>query len=262
VRVLVAILRREWRASFRSPQAGIMGSCFLFLAGALSLFNLDAYLRASAQIAVRMRGMGRDPIVLDYGENLLRQDLGGLALLVLLYLPLLAMNLLAEERRSGTLELLMTSPVGDGRLVFGKWLAAQIQFVGLLLLAMLPKLVFLAFAELPWATLIVGLAGISLMSGAFLAIALFLGSLTRSPLIAAAGGFAVILLLWILGGFVEPGAAGFPGGFLTAASATGHLEPLLGGLLDSWDLLYFVLVTVIGLELSRRGLQALRGSGR
>ena len=262
MRVLAAILRREWRASFRSPQAGVLGSCFLFLAGALSLFNLDAYLRASAQIAMRMRSVGREPVVLDYGENLLRQDLGGLALLVLLYLPLMAMNLLAEERRGGTLELLMTSPIGDGRLVLGKWLAAQLQFVGLLVLAMLPKLIFLAYAEMPWSTLIVGLFGISLMSGAFLAVDEFLGGLTRSPLIAAGGGFAVILLLWILGGFVEPGAAGFPGGFLAAASATTHLEPLLGGLLDSWDLLYFVLVTVISLELCRRTLQALRGGGR
>lgn len=258
----MAILRREWRALFHSPQAGLMGGAFLLLSGALGVFNLDAYLRASAQLALRMRSMGAEPIILDFNENLIRQDLGALALLVLLYLPLLTMNLLAEERRVGTLELLMTSPVGDARLVFGKWLAAQLYFLGLLLLAAAPKLLFAAYGEIHWPTLLLGLGGIGLMSGAFIALSLFLGSLTRSPLITAGGGFALILLLWMLGGFAKPGAIGFPGGLLNALSAMGHLSPLLGGLLDSADLSYFLVVTVLGLEFCRRSLQALRGGAR
>jgi ABC-2 type transport system permease protein len=100
------------------------------------------------------------------------------------------------------------------------------------------------------------------MAGAFLALALFLGSLTRSPLLAAVGGFALILLLWLLGGFAKPGATGFPHGALAALSALGHLAPLLGGVIDSSDLLYFAVLLLLGLELARRSLQALRGGPR
>jgi ABC-2 type transport system permease protein len=262
VKVILAVMRRELRALFNSPRAGLLGACFLLLSGAMGVFNLDQYLRSVAQLALRMRGMGAEPIVLDFNEHLLRQDLGGLSVLVLLYLPLLAMNLLAEERRSGTLELLMTSPVGDGRLILGKWLAAQLHFVALLLLAAAPKLLFAAYAPLHWPAFLLGLAGIALMCGAFLALLLFLGSLTRSPLVAAGAGFGLLLLLWFLGGFAQPGATGFPGGFLLAVSALGHLAPLVSGLLDSADLVYFVIVTLIGLELARRSLQGLRGGGR
>ncbi len=262
MKVILAVMRREWRALFQSPRAGLLGACFLCLSGALGLFNLNQYLRSVAQLAVHMRSMGAEPVILDFNEQLLRQDLGGLSVLLLLYLPLLAMNLLADERRGGTLELLMTSPVGDGRLVLGKWLAAQLYFIGLLLLAAAPKLLFAAYASLHWPSFLLGLAGIALMCGAFLALLLFLGSLTRSPLLAAGGGFGLLLLLWVLGGFAQPGATGFPDGFLAASSALGHLSPLITGLLDTADLAYFVLVTLIGLELARRSLQGLRGGGR
>ena len=210
MRAVPALLRREWRALFHSPQAGVLGGAFVLLYGALSVFNLEGYLRANAELLVRMRSLGQQPVFLDFNESLLRQDLGALALLSLLILPLLAMNLLAEERRSGTLELLMTSPVGDGTLVLGKWLAAWLYFLGLVVLACLPKLVFLGYGQLDWPVFLLGLGGIALMAGAFLALALFLGSLTRSPLLAAVGGFALILLLWLLGGFAKPGATGFP----------------------------------------------------
>ncbi len=262
MKVILAVMRRELRALINSPRAGLLGACFLFLSGALGVFNLDQYLRSTAELALRMRSMGAEPMILDFNEQLLRQDLGGLSVLVLLYLPLMAMNLLAEERRSGTLELLMTSPVGDGRLILGKWLAAQLHFIVLLLLAAAPKLVFLAYAPLHWSTFLLGLGGIVLICGASLALVLFLGSLTRSPLTAAGAGFGLLLLLWFLGGFAQPGATGFPGGFLVASSALGHLAPLVSGLLDTADLAYFLLVTLIGLELARRSLQGLRGGGR
>lgn len=260
--VLRAILRREWRALFNSPLAGLLGAAFLLLAGALSVLNLKGYLRANAEIGLRMRSQGLPPAFLDFNESLLRQDLGALALLSLLLLPLLAMNLIAEERKSGTLELLMTSPVGEGRLVVGKWLAAWLYFLALLALACLPKLVLAAYGSLHWPSFLLGLAGIALLAAAFLALSLLLSSLTRSPLLAAVGGFALLLLLWVLGGFAQPGATGFPGGALASLSAVGHLAPLLGGLLDTADLLYFGVLTALGLALARRRLQALRGGGR
>lgn len=262
MRILVAILRREWLAILNSTQAGITGALFLLLAGALAVLDLNAYLQANAMLVLRSQGLGQAPSALDWGEHLLRQDLGALALLSLIYLPLLAMNLLAEERRAGTLELLMTSPVGDGRLVLGKWLAAQLHFLLLLVLALLPKLLLMRYGEPAWTTLLVGLAGIGLMGGAFLALALLVGSLTRSPLVAAGGGFALLLLLWMLGSYARPGASGFPGGLLQSLSALGHLSPLFAGLVDTADLAYFLVVTALGLELARRSLQGLRGGGR
>ncbi len=206
--------------------------------------------------------MNMEPQFLDFGEVLVRQNLGGLAFLALVFLPLIAMGLLAEERKSGTLELLMTSPLGEGALVLGKWCAAQLFFLFLLLLAALNLVVLGFFSPLDWPTLLAALSGIAMMGGAFLALALWLGSLTRSTLIAASAGFALMLLLWVVDGFARPGATGFPGGLIASLSAMGHLEPLLRGLVGSADLLYFVVLTALGLDLARRSLRGLREGGK
>jgi ABC-2 type transport system permease protein len=256
-----AVLHRELRSYFLSPLSGAVGGIFLLLSGLLHWLNLREYMIANAQIAARFRLLKQEPHWLDFNEMLIPQDLGALAFLGLVFLPLIAMTLIAEERRSGTLELIMTSPIGETALVLGKWLAALLFFLFLLLLS-LPALLLLAFyGPLHWPVLLLGLLGIVLMASAFLALALFLGTLTRSPLIAASSGFALMLLLALAEGFAQPGATGFPGGWLRAVSAMGHLEPMLRGLLDSSDILYFLIVLLLGLELSRRSLQALRLGG-
>ena len=257
------IFLRELRAYFLSPFSGIVGGIFLLLAGSMHWFNLGEYMRANALIAARFRMVRQEPIWLDFNEMLIPQDLGALAFLALVFLPLIAMTLIAEERRSGTLELLMTSPVGETAVILGKWLAALLFFLVLLLLSLAGPLMLAFYGPMHWPALLLGIVGIILMAGAFLALALFLGTLTRSPIIAASSGLALMLLLWLIDGFAKPGATGFPGGTLSALSAMGHLQPLLQGLLDSSDLLYFLIVMILGLELSRRSLQALRqGGGR
>ncbi len=256
-----AILKRELRAYFISPLSAGVGGVFVLLAGLLHWFNLGEYMRANAQIAARYRMIQQEPHWLDFNEMLIPQDLGALAFLALVFLPLIAMSLIADERRSGTLELLMTSPVGETALVLGKWLAALLFFLVLLGLSLPAPIMLALYGPMHWPALLLGILGIVLMAGAFLALALFLGTLTRSPLIAASSGFALMLSLWLIDGFTRPGATGFPGGFLAALSTMGHLQPLLGGLLDTSDILYFIIVMLLGLDLSRRSLQALRVGG-
>ncbi|MCP4546480.1 MAG: ABC transporter permease subunit [bacterium] len=259
--VFLTIFRRETRALFLSPLAGVVGGFFLLLNGALCWFNLMEYQRFNIQLALSYRMQGVEPVFLDFNEVLIRQSLEGISLLILGFLPLIGMNLLAEERRTGTLELLMTSPVNEGLLVVGKWCAAQFYVLCLLVAAALSPLFLGLYGPLHWPTILISLLGILLTSGAFLALILFLGSLTHSSIIAAAAGFALMLLLWIVSGFATPGARGFPGGFLNALSAMRHLDPFLRGLIDTGDITYFLVVTVLGLDLTRRSLVSLRGGG-
>jgi ABC-2 type transport system permease protein len=258
----LAVFRRELRATFLSPLAGSVGALFLLLSGISNIFNLNEYLRANASLAGRFRLMGQEPQFLDLNEILLGQNLGALAFLTLIFLPLIAMSLITEEKKSGTLELLMTSPLSESALVLGKWGASLVFFLFLLVLALVDQFLLAFWGDVHLPSLLTAALGIALMAGAFLALALWLGSLTRSTLIAASSGFALMLILWLADGFTQPGAQGFPGAFLRELSALGHLAPLLRGLIDSSDLAYFVVVTLLGLDLSRRSILLLRGGRR
>lgn len=255
------ILRRELTVSFRSPLAGALGGAFVLLAGAVAWLDLQEYMRASVQLAARLRMMGLPPQFLDLNDTLLAQNLGGLAFLCLIFLPLLGMGLLADERRGGTLELLMTSPLGEWPLVLGKWCGALLLYAFLLALTLPAQLLLAPHGDLALPVVATAYLGLLLMGAAFLALTLALGAFTRSPVIAAAGGFALMFLLWALDGFARPGATGFPHGLLTSLSALGHLAPFLRGLVDTADLIYFAVLSVLGLDLARRGLASLRAGG-
>jgi len=179
------------------------------------------------------------------------------ALLLLLLTPLVSMRSLAEERRTGTLALILSSPVSMTGIVLGKYLAL-LAFLVLqaVLIALMPLSLALG-GTLDTGLLASALLGLVLSAASFAALGLYVSGLTRQPASAAVGTLALLLALW----FVNEGGAGQGGAAASALgwlSLTRHVDALMRGVFASDDLAYFALLILTCLVFTVRRLDALR----
>jgi ABC-2 type transport system permease protein len=177
-------------------------------------------------------------------------------------MPLVTMRLFAEERRSGTIELLLTYPVRDGAVLVGKYLAA-LTLYGTMIAATLayPAIVlWVARANVEWGPLLTGYIGLLLMGGMFLAVGLLASSLTENQIVAAVVTFGVLLIFWIIGWTAEF-ATGTLGVVLTHLSILEHNDTFAKGVLDTKDIIYYLNFTFLALFLALRSLESRRWNG-
>ena len=180
----------------------------------------------------------------------------------LFLLPILTMRLVAEERREGTLELLLTAPVRPFAIVIGKYLAAWSVMAAMLATSLtLPAaLVWLVAgdpAAVDWSTVAVGYLGMLLLGSAGVAIGLFASSATDSQLVAVVVSFSILLVLVMLG-IAAHGQAAPWGALLEHLSISHHQQAFGRGLIRSQDVVYYLSVTVLGLALAHRLIDAER----
>src|SRR4029079_18744317 len=223
------IFKKEMRLYFTSPVAYVVLAVFLVIAGYFfySIFNFFAM--ASMQAAMNPQ-MARD---LTVTESVLRPLFSNISVILLLLIPLLTMRLFAEERRSGTIELLLTYPVRDGAVLVGKYLAALTLHATMIAatLAYPALIVVIARAGVEWGPLLTGYVGLLLMGAMFLAVGLFASSLTENQIVAAVVTFGVLLIFWIIG-WVAEFATGPMGAVLTHLSILEHNDTFAKGVLD------------------------------
>ena len=195
MRNTLAIARREIRAYFSSPLAYVVIGVFLALSGYIFwsalIYYSDACLRYGSNPLYREQ--------LNVNAMVIRPIFGNMGLLFLMLIPLLSMRLLAEERRTGTSELLFTCPVTSAQVVLGKFLGAT----GLLLVMLSgtlvhPFLLMATEARPDMRSALVGYLGILFMGMAFLGVGLLISSLTENQIVAAVGSFGVLLVLWVI----------------------------------------------------------------
>lgn len=236
---MVTIARREFRSYFDSPLAYVV-ICLSFLALGLMFFMYRGGFwqvdRASLQT------------MFDYVPF-------GLSCLVV---PVVTMRLVAEEKRSGTLEMLITLPVKDSDVILGKYFGA----LGLVLVLVLATLIYpLAMFRFPWVLgsldsgpIMTGYLGLILFSAAATAIGLLVSALTESQAVAFFITFFVLVLLWFLGTAAEtqPGTLGT---VLAYVSFQSRLQGFNRGLIDTRDVIFFLSVTVIALVIAFRALE-------
>jgi ABC-2 type transport system permease protein len=201
--------------------------------------------------------MGRD---LNVTDSVLRPLFANVSVILLLLMPLVTMRLFAEERRSGTIELLLTYPVRDGAVLAGKYLAALTMYGVMVVGTLAYPAMLVSFARVEWGPLLTGYLGLLLMGAMFLAVGLFASSLTENQVVAAIVTFGVLLMFWIIGWTAE--FAGGPlGAVLTHLSILDHNDTFAKGVLDTKDIIYYVNFTVLALFLALRSLEARRWSG-
>ena len=235
---LLAIARNETRRIFVSPLAWAVLAVVQLILGFVFINLLIDYAR-NADLGDQFTG------VADYmGGGLY----GFATIILLLVMPLMTMRLFSEERKSGTLTLLLSSPASLIEIVLGKFLGLVVFMLALIVLLAAMPLSLLPGCALDLGRLAAGLLGLFLMMLAFGAAGLFVSSLTREPTIAAVGGVGLLLLVWltqILAYQEIPFAEVF--GYL---SLIGHFDALRRGVFDSGDVVYYVLFTTFFLWLT------------
>ena len=243
MRSLFTITRRELAAYFASPVFWVIAAAFLLFSGLL----FASYVLPTAEGA---REASMIPFLQLYGT------------IFLFVAPLLAMRLLADEQRSGTLEVLMTSPVRDWQVVLGKWLAALVVSLVILAFTFTQAFIMNTLTEkgLAVGPLLSGYLGLVLMVGALLAVGVLTSSLTDNTVVAGFLGIMAGLVLWFLG-FVSQAMAqpdSVRGAILKHAGLLDHLTSFNQGILDTRDILYFLVIIIGALYLAARVLESRR----
>jgi ABC-2 type transport system permease protein len=170
---------------------------------------------------------------------------------------MITMRLFAEEKRTGTIELLATSPVRDIEIILGKWLASVVLYACLLLFTAINFAFLFKYGNPDWKPLLVGYLGLLLQAGALLAIGTFISTLTKNQIIAGAVTFGVCLLLWVLE-WVSGYETASWARVLAYMSVVTHFESFGKGVLDSKDAVFYITVTFLGLFFTARSMESLR----
>jgi ABC-2 type transport system permease protein len=250
------IFKKELRLYFTSPVAYAVGTIFLLIAGYF-FYSIFAFFTMASMQAMMNPAMARE---LNVTDSVMRPLFSNLSVILLLIMPLLTMRLIAEERRSGTIELLLTYPVRDGAVLAGKYLAALALYAMMIGLTLVYPGMVAYFAQLEWGPLVTGYLGLILMGAAFLAVGLFASSLTENQIVAAVITFGVLLMFWVIGWSADYAGGAF-GRVLAHLSILEHNESFSRGVLDTKDIIYYLNFTALALFLTLRTLEARRWKG-
>jgi len=230
MRSIGLVFRREFAAYWTSPIAYVVLSMFLILSGFFYFGELSTFVTLSQ----RPGGGG-----VDVNQQMIRSYLYSVSVIILFLLPLVTMRLVAEDRRQGTLEVLLTTPTREIEFVLGKYLAS----VGLLAIMLLGPAVHVgllfAFGNPDLAPVLTGFLGLFLTGAVYLALGLFFSTLTQNQVVAATASFSLFLLLWLCAwvGTLVPGT---PGEVLRGVSLAAHFDNFGRGVLDSTDLVFYL----------------------
>jgi ABC-2 type transport system permease protein len=256
MRNVLAVAGKELRAYFHSPIAYLVMTMYTLICGYVFYSSTAFYIIQTFRMEA-MGGMGAPPMSLN--ENIIRPILAGIITVVLLFLiPLITMRLYAEEKRSGTIELLLTSPLTDLEIILGKFLGA------LALYALLVAITFLYFAVLfihgnPQARpLLPNALGLLLYGAALLALGMWFSTFTKNQIIAGAVGMTVFLLLFLLD-WVTAYSSGVVGRVMSSLSLTTHFDNFSKGVIELSDVVYYLSVILLGIFLTSRSVEALKG---
>ena len=251
---ILAIAQKELKSYFASPIAYVVIGFFAFVYGYFYWVILAYFVRAGMQ----MNQFG--PQTLNINEQLIRPLLSNVTVVVLFVMPMVTMRTYAEEKRSGTIELLLTAPLTDFQIISGKFLGAMGLYAAMLAIT-LPHIGLLFYLGNPeWIPVVVTYLGLLLMGGCFISVGLFISSLTKNQIVAVMATFTVFLMLWVINWI-----ASFTGPrtqeILNYLSITDHLDDFTRGVVDTKHLVYYVSFISFGLYLTMRSVDTERWRG-
>src|SRR6185369_15446565 len=194
---------------------------------------------------------------MNINEQIIRPLLGFASTVALFLIPMVTMRLFAEEKRTGTIELLMTSPVRDIEIIIGKWAAAMLLYICVLGMSAINIALLFAYGKPDWKPVVVGYLGLILQGGTLLAIGAFISTLTRNQIIAGGVTFFVCLLLWLLSWFTAFESTGW-GQVVNYISIVTHFDTFAKGVLDTRDVVFYLSMIFFGLFIMSRSMESLR----
>jgi len=246
------ICRKELRSYFASPIAYAVMALFALIFG-LVFFSAT---REFVNMGFRSQMMGGSP-PMNVNEYIIRPLLGFAGTVTLFLVPLISMRLIAEEKRNGTIELLLTSPIQDFSIILGKWLGAMFLYLFVLGMSMLNIAFLFAWGKPDWKPVLVAYLGLLLQGGCLLAIGTLISAMTSNQIIAGGAAFFVSLALYMLSWFTEYDSTTALR-VLNYVSIVPHMENFSKGVLDLKDSVFYVSFIFLALFLTARQMESLR----
>jgi ABC-2 type transport system permease protein len=252
----VSVYRKELYSLFALPVFYAVAFTFLVLAGyffysAMVYYNLLSFQASQNPMMAKQ---------MNLMEMVLRPFFFDLSIVLLLISPLLTMRLLAEERKTGSMELLLTYPLPDRSIILAKF-AAVVSAFAVIMAGTLPGIFVLGYLANPaWEPILCGYLGILLLGSSFMALGIFTSSLTQNQIIAAVLSFGALLMLWVIG-WAKSYVGSTMGEVIDYLSIIKHFDTFAKGILDSRDLLYYLMFIVFFLFLTLRQMATYRWRG-
>ena len=252
----VSVYRKELYSLFALPVFYAVAFTFLVLAGyffysAVVYYNLLSFQASQDPMMARQ---------MNLMEMVLRPFFFDLSIVLLLISPLLTMRLYAEERKTGTMELLLTYPLPDRSIILAKF-AAVVSVFAVIMAGTLPGIFLLDYLANPsWKAILCGYLGILLLGSSFMSLGVFTSSLTQNQIIAAVLSFGALLMLWVIG-WAKSYVGSTMSEVIDYLSIVKHFDTFAKGILDSRDLLYYLIFIVFFLFLTLRQMATYRWRG-
>ena len=251
---ILAIFGKEMRSYFGSPVAYVMAGVFLLFTGfvfrnqVLEFHDMGVFLQF-AEYEQKSR--------LNVNEVVVESFFEFQTFVWMIVIPMLTMRLYAEEKRGGTYELLMTSPITSGQILMGKFLACYVLYVLIEVFALGYLGILSMYARIDWGPVFSGALGVLLQGGAFISVGILASSLTENQIIAAVLSFFMLILLWII-----DWAARFADDVLFVVlkflSLVEHTRDMIEGVVDTHDIVFFMSATVFFLFVTHHVLESRR----
>jgi ABC-2 type transport system permease protein len=256
MRNILAIAQKELKSYFTSPIGYIYVGLFSLLYGYFYIALLGYFVRASLQAGMP----GGGPEVMNINQDMLRPVLQNVTVLVLFILPMVTMRTYSEEKRSGTIELFLTSPLTDMEIILGKFIGAMgLYTVGLLVTLIHVALLFV-YGSPEWKPIVTAYFGLELFGACFISIGLFISSLTKNQIVAGMLTFAVFLFLWVINWIGSMGGPTLES-ITSYLSIIDHFDDFNKGVIDTTHLVYYFSVITFGLFLTAKSVDMERWRG-
>jgi ABC-2 type transport system permease protein len=256
MRNILAIAHKELKSYFSSPIAYIVLGFWALLYGYFFVAILQFFVRQSMQMGQFSQG----PQAMNINQQLIRPLVQNVTILVLFLMPMVTMRTYSEEKRSGTIELLLTSPVTDWQIILGKFLGAMLLYSTMLAVTVIHLGILFYYGRPEWKPVATAYLGLLLLGGCFISVGLFISSLTKNQIVAGMVTFAVFLLLWVIewiGSFSGPTMDSLT----QYLSIVGHLDDFGKGVLDTTHLIYYLSFITFGLFLTAKSVDTERWRG-
>jgi len=258
MRNFLAIYTKELRSYFVSPVAYVIAAVFLFLSGYLFrniLMQFNYWCLQLSQRAQYMAGGGMPNLNLN--EMVVTQFFAVMDFIWLLVVPMLTMRLFAEEKKTGTIELLMTSPISTVQVLLGKFFACLTLYMLIVALTLVYCLILEVYGDPDWGPIWSAYLGYLLLGGTFVAVGILASSLTENQIVAVLLSFGALLLLWLIdwsASFAGPTAAKI----LQYLSIIQHLRDFQQGVIDTKDVVFYLSLIFFCLFVTTRVLESRR----
>ena len=251
---ILAIAQKELKSYFASPIAYVIIGFFALVFGYFYTVTINAFLQMALQMGVPGQGQ------ININTMAIRPLLQNVSVVALFVLPLITMRTYAEVKRSGTIELLLTSPVTDVQIIMGKF-AGAVALYALMLAVTLPHMaVLFIYGNPEWKPIVTGYLGLLLMGASFISVGLWISSLTKNQIVAGMVTFAVFLLLWTVTWAIDSAGPRLQK-VLTAISITDHFDDFSKGVIALRHLVYYISFITFGLFLTAKSVDSERWRG-